>query len=249
MSNNDSNDESYSFGQFFETDFEVQAPEVTTMAGQQPTTKEFKGLPFPLDMGGTLGEVVDPDSILDNSKMSPDQSKQTWDRLIRSAGTTAEGGKAALATDLIKFFIKNGSSPRQSMSQKLTNSAYGEFDMNLIKLHVGSNLRQFMRANAEIAREILRDPRNYEFAESLRVKCGLPTDMRELAFDFALGCEGLTDSQRALLVSVRNVKTANAAPYETASIIRAVNSKSSGGMPGNANPSGSWPHGGYDEPN
>lgn len=143
--------------------------------------------------------------------LPPEEVKIYWAALYNAWGVTDPVTQSRLVPAVLRYFIKNRTSSR-TVSVRSIHANGRRFAAKVMYGVLGRDVRRFCRAQADVARLIMRNDRS--FAHEVASSCGI-FENQELAFDFADACKNLTVGERKTVADYKRNVVQHATPYTT----------------------------------
>jgi len=143
--------------------------------------------------------------------LPPDEVRIYWGALYNAWGVTDLATQRLLIPAVLRYFIKNRTSSR-TVSVRTVHANGRKFSAKVMYSVLGRDVRRFCRAQADVARFIMRSDRS--FASEVASSCGV-YENQDLAFDFADACKRLTVGERKTVADYKRNVVQHATPYTT----------------------------------
>jgi len=135
-------------------------------------------------------------------EMSPEDVEHLWDAIYKRFSVVESSDRRALRVGFIIFCIHNGTSDKLTSRRNLVLNSVSVSIQSLIRfVQVRTTLRRFMRGQAVMARQILRERPEIDPAWRRR---HLPAVDREIGFDFADALPDISDEERRMITEARD---------------------------------------------
>lgn len=142
--------------------------------------------------------------------MPPGEVREKWVEIFARWRVTDGHVQAALINATLRYFIANGSSPRAPFDRYL--AVRGRvYSSRVLKSVLCNDVRRFCRAQADVARSILKG--DVGFAAEMGSQYGMFGHF-DLAFDFSDYCTGLTQPERYAISRLKRRTLAATAAYD-----------------------------------
>lgn len=164
---------------------------------------------YPVNL--SVEDLAAPSHVEFENTLPAEEVRIYWQALYNAWGATDQLTQRALIPAVLRYLIANGTSWR-SVPVRAIHANHRRFSARVMATVLGKDVRRFARAQADVARAILRSDRG--FMSNVASKFGMYA-FPDLAFDFSDACSGLTLDEREATATVKRRVVSTAQPMRT----------------------------------